>query len=54
MQKVHVLLHPTLMATHAAYADSRRLGRVEGKVAQGLLDLNLRLTHHGGALEQGG
>ena len=32
MQNVHELLHPTLMATQAAYADSRRLGRVEGKV----------------------
>jgi len=31
MQNVHVLLHPTLMATHPAYALSRRDGSVEGK-----------------------
>jgi hypothetical protein len=33
MQKVQVLLHPTLIDTHAAYALSRRVGRVEGKVS---------------------
>ena len=33
MQNVQVLLQPTLIATHAAYADSRRLGSVEGKVS---------------------
>ena len=31
MQNVHVLLQPTLIATHAAYADSRRVGNVDGK-----------------------
>ena len=33
MQNVHVLLHPTEMETHAAYADSRRVGRVEGNTS---------------------
>ena len=33
MQNVHVLLHPTLIATQAAYADSRRVGSVEGKTS---------------------
>ena len=33
MQKVQVLLQPTEMATQAAYADSRRVGSVEGKVS---------------------
>ena len=32
MQKVQVLLHPTLTDTHAEYGDSRRLGRLLGKV----------------------
>ena len=31
MQNVQVLLHPTLIDTQAAYADSRRVGSVEGK-----------------------
>ena len=30
MQKVQVLLQPTLIETQAAYAESRRVGRVEG------------------------
>ncbi len=30
MQNVQVLLHPTLIATQAAYADSRRAGSVDG------------------------
>ena len=30
MQNVQVLLQPTEMATHAAYADSRRVGSVDG------------------------
>ena len=34
MQKVHVLLHPTLIDTQAAYADSRRVGSVEGKTSR--------------------
>src|SRR4029078_94201 len=33
MQNVHVLLHPTLTLTQAAYADSRRVGSVEGKTS---------------------
>ncbi len=33
MQNVQVLLQPTLIATHAAYADSRRAGSVDGKVS---------------------
>ena len=31
MQNVQVLLHPTDTDTQAAYADSRRVGSVEGK-----------------------
>ncbi len=31
MQKVQVLLHPTLIDTQPAYTDSRRVGRVDGK-----------------------
>ena len=30
MQKVQVLLQPTLIETQAAYAESRRVGRVDG------------------------
>ncbi len=33
MQNVQVLLHPTLIATQAAYADSRRVGSVEGNTS---------------------
>ncbi len=33
MQNVQVLLHPTEMDTHAAYADSRRAGSVEGNTS---------------------
>ena len=33
MQNVHVLLHPTGIDTQAAYADSRRVGSVEGKTS---------------------
>ena len=33
MQNVQVLLHPTDIATHAAYADSRRVGSVDGNVS---------------------
>ena len=33
MQKVQVLLHPTLTLTQAAYADSRRVGSVDGKTS---------------------
>jgi hypothetical protein len=33
MQKVQVLLQPTLIETHAAYAESRRVGSVDGKVS---------------------
>src|SRR3954451_5470994 len=33
MQNVQVLLHPTLMLTQAAYADSRRVGNVDGKTS---------------------
>jgi hypothetical protein len=34
MQNVQVLLHPTLtLDTHAAYADSRRVGSVEGNTS---------------------
>jgi hypothetical protein len=33
MQNVQVLLHPTETDTHAAYADSRRVGSVEGKTS---------------------
>ncbi len=33
MQNVHVLLHPTEIDTHAAYADSRLVGRVEGNTS---------------------
>jgi hypothetical protein len=31
MQNVHVLLQPTETETQAAYADSRRVGSVDGK-----------------------
>ena len=37
MQKVQVLLQPTLIETHAAYAESRRVGRLEGKVCSASL-----------------
>jgi hypothetical protein len=37
MQKVQVLLHPTLIDTQAAYADSRRVGRFDGKVCRASL-----------------
>src|SRR5687767_15788546 len=33
MQNVHVLLQPTEMDTHAAYADSRLVGSVEGNTS---------------------
>ena len=33
MQNVQVLLHPTLIETQAAYADSRRVGSVDGKIS---------------------
>ncbi len=33
MQNVHVLLQPTLIDTHAAYADSRRVGSVDGNTS---------------------
>ena len=33
MQKVQVLLQPTETDTHAAYADSRRVGSVDGKTS---------------------
>ncbi len=33
MQNVQVLLQPTLTLTHAAYADSRRVGRVDGNTS---------------------
>ena len=33
MQNVQVLLHPTDTDTHAAYADSRRVGSVDGKTS---------------------
>ena len=33
MQNVQVLLQPTLIDTHAAYADSRLVGSVEGKTS---------------------
>ena len=33
MQNVQVLLHPTLIDTHAEYTDSRRAGRVEGNTS---------------------
>ena len=33
MQNVQVLLHPTDTETHAAYADSRRVGSVDGKTS---------------------
>ncbi len=33
MQNVQVLLQPTLIDTQAAYADSRLVGRVEGKTS---------------------
>ena len=33
MQNVQVLLQPTETETHAAYADSRRVGSVEGKTS---------------------
>ncbi len=33
MQNVQVLLQPTLIETHAAYADSRRVGSVDGKTS---------------------
>ncbi len=33
MQNVQVLLHPTETDTHAAYADSRLVGRVLGKTS---------------------
>jgi hypothetical protein len=33
MQNVHVLLQPTLIATQAAYADSRRVGSVDGNTS---------------------
>ena len=39
MQKVQVLLQPTDTDTHAAYADSRRVGSVEGKTSS---DLRIR------------
>ena len=34
MQKVHVLLQPTLIDTQARYADSRRVGNVDGNVSR--------------------
>src|SRR3546814_16512666 len=33
MQNVHVLLHPTEMATHPLDAESRLVGRVEGQIS---------------------
>ena len=33
MQNVQVLLHPTLIDTQAAYADSRRVGSVDGNTS---------------------
>ena len=33
MQNVQVLLQPTLIDTQAAYADSRRVGSVEGNTS---------------------
>ena len=33
MQNVQVLLHPTETETHAAYADSRRVGSVDGNTS---------------------
>ncbi len=33
MQNVQVLLQPTLIDTHAAYADSRLVGSVDGKTS---------------------
>ena len=41
MQNVQVLLQPTEIETHAAYAESRRVGRVEGKRLERLEDLDL-------------
>ena len=37
MQKVQVLLQPTLIETQAAYAESRRVGRLDGKVSRASL-----------------
>ncbi len=34
MQKVHVLLHPTLIDTHAAWADCRFVGRSDGNTSR--------------------
>ena len=34
MQNVQVLLHPTEIDTHAAYADSRLVGSVEGNTSR--------------------
>ena len=45
MQKVHVLLQPTLTDTHAEYGDSLRLG------LEGLDDLHLGCLLHTGPFE---
>src|SRR6188508_1931194 len=37
MQKVQVLLQPTLIETQAAYGESRRVGRLDGKVSNASL-----------------
>jgi hypothetical protein len=54
MQKVHVLLQPTEIETHAAYALSRRVGSVEGKVSRGFEDLDLGALVVAGPVEQRG
>ena len=52
MQNVHVLLHPTLIATQAAYADSRSRRQRRGEDLERLEDLDLRLAVDPRALEQ--
>ena len=52
MQKVQVLLQPTLIETQAAYAESRAGRQVRGERLQGVDDLDLGLLADPGPLQQ--
>ena len=52
MQNVHVLLHPTVIDTQAAYADSRRVGSVDGNTSSDSTISTCASALHARPLEQ--